>query len=41
MHNPICRVAAKKQKDNINHKNKKGTSFLGHGSFGRRKEEEA
>ena len=37
MHNSVHLPVAKNQKDNVNHKNKKGTSFLGHDSFGGRK----
>ena len=41
MHNLVRQPVAKNQKDIINHKNKKDTGFLGHDSFGGRKEEEA
>ena len=40
MHNSVHLPVAKNQKDNVNHKNKKGTSFLGHDSFGGRKKKE-
>ena len=41
MHNLVRQPIAKNQKDIVNHKNKKDTSFPGHDSFGGRKEEEA
>ena len=41
MHNLVRQPIAKNQKDIVNHKNKRGTSFLGHDNFSGIKREEA